>query len=247
MLKTPNEIYAAKFMKQPVDNNPSAEQTPGSLVRLLQTLTFFDSIPFGAMLGTLLFGTTPLTNALTPTPAENGMLLIDFRRPEHLQLWGALDDVVMGGVSASGLRPLTNGALFTGNVSTSNSGGFVSIRTKNLQPPLDLSGYAGIELRLKGDGNRYKFFLRSDDRWDGLGYAYSFNTVADEWMTVRIPFADLIPVRRAKTVPGEAAINRHQIYAFQLMLSKFEYDGALNPHFQAGVFKLELETIRAYN
>jgi len=30
------------------------------------------------------------------------------------------------------------------------------------------------------------------------------------------------------------------------MLSKFEYDGAYNPHFQAGAFALEIESIKAY-
>jgi uncharacterized protein YbjT (DUF2867 family) len=31
------------------------------------------------------------------------------------------------------------------------------------------------------------------------------------------------------------------------MLSKFEYDGALNPHFEPGTFSLQVETIKAYN
>ncbi|MDY6783791.1 MAG: CIA30 family protein, partial [Cyanobacteriota bacterium] len=35
-------------------------------------------------------------------------------------------------------------------------------------------------------------------------------------------------------------------YSMQLMLSKFEYDGALNPQFTPGHFELQLESIKAY-
>lgn len=175
-------------------------------------------------------------------------IIFDFRTPQatNAELWGALDDVVMGGVSQSGLRILTASALFTGVVSTSNSGGFVSIRTKNFQPPLDLSSFTGIQLRLKGDGQRYKFFIRSSPAWDGVGYAFSFDTVAEHWQTISIPFAQLTPVFRAKRQPDAPAFVPATVYSFQLMLSKFEYDGDLNPHFQAGPFALELETITAY-
>jgi hypothetical protein len=59
--------------------------------------------------------------------------------------------------------------LFAGNVTSANNGGFVSVRTRNLQPPLDLSAYEGLELRLKGDGQRYKLIVRIDPAWDGVG------------------------------------------------------------------------------
>jgi uncharacterized protein YbjT (DUF2867 family) len=180
------------------------------------------------------------------TKAEK--LIFDFRQPSQQlqQLWGALDDVVMGGISESNLKFTSGVGLFVGNVSTANSGGFASVRTKNLNPPLDLTGYEGIELRVCGDGKRYKFFIRSDDRWDGVGYAYSFDTVPNIWMTVRIPFAELIPVFRAKTAPTATPFNSSQVYSLQLMLSKFEYDGALNPKFTPGAFSLQVETIKAY-
>lgn len=80
----------------------------------------------------------------------------------------------MGGVSESGLRVVPGAgeteaksssgspaaaAVFSGEVKTSNSGGFVSIRTRNASPPLDLSAYDALRLRVKGDGNRYKFSM----------------------------------------------------------------------------------------
>ncbi|MBD2336679.1 CIA30 family protein [Calothrix sp. FACHB-156] len=181
---------------------------------------------------------------LTP----NTKLIFDFRNPseELKNIWGALDDVVMGGVSASNMQFVDNTALFAGYVSTANSGGFASVRTKNFEPPFNLSGYEGVELRVRGDGQRYKFFLRTDAKWDGLGYSYSFDTVANTWIDVRIPFANLTPVFRAKTVNDAPAIDASTISSLQLMLSKFEYNGALNPKFTPGSFSLQVESIKAY-
>ena len=181
-----------------------------------------------------------------PNPGEK--LLFDFKNPsEDIQAtWGAVDDVVMGGVSDSSIRLIDHAALFTGNVSTANSGGFVSVRTRNFEQALNLSEYEGIELRVKGDGQRYKFILRAESKWDGVSYCCSFDTEEDRWIDVHIPFAELIPVFRAKTLKDAPAFDSSQVYALQLMLSKFEYDGALNPKFKPGSFALQVETIKAY-
>jgi hypothetical protein len=183
-----------------------------------------------------------------PAAQDDALTVFDFRHPtaDLAATWGVLDDVVMGGVSESQIRFLNGAALFAGQVSTANSGGFVSVRTRNFERPLDLGGYDGIELRLKGDGNRYKLILRDESRWDGVGYCASFDTVYNVWITVRIPFDRCIPVFRARTLRDRLPLNPRSIYALQLMLSKFEYDGDLNPRFQPGSFALEVESIRAY-
>jgi Complex I intermediate-associated protein 30 (CIA30) len=185
--------------------------------------------------------------ATTYLPSDRRLELFDFTHPTvDLQAtWGAVDDVVMGGVSESGIRLRAGSAVFSGNVSTENSGGFASVRTRNFEPALSLSNYQGIELRVKGDGQRYKLFVRTESTWDGIGYAHSFDTVANEWMTIQIPFKDLIPIFRAKTV-SDAPLDTTQVRSFQLMLSKFEYDRALNPRFIPGLFSLEIESISAY-
>lgn len=174
--------------------------------------------------------------------------IFDFRNvtEDMKAIWGALDDVVMGGVSASGFSVEGNKGVFSGNVSTENNGGFASVRTRNFETPLNLSGYQGIYLRVKGDGNRYKFFLRCDSRWDGIGYAYSFDTQKDDWRDIYIPFSELTPVFRAKVMEDAPPFNESQINSMQLMLSKFEYNKELNPYFQPGSFRLEVEQIQAY-
>jgi hypothetical protein len=195
-------------------------------------------------------------------------VIFDFCREDAdlRTLWGSVDDVVMGGVSESQAIATPSGMVFSGVVSTANSGGFASIRTRSIDPPLDLRGIetgdvntasdtdhaiasganTGIELRLIGDGNRYKFILRDRDSWDGIAHCYSFETQRDTPMTVRIPFADCVPTFRAKSVPDCPRINGGTIAAFQFMLSKFEYDQRLNPSFQPGAFRLVIESIAAY-
>ncbi|XP_066321509.1 protein HIGH CHLOROPHYLL FLUORESCENCE PHENOTYPE 173, chloroplastic-like [Miscanthus floridulus] len=168
-------------------------------------------------------------------------------------VWGALDDVVMGGVSESTFQILPTGSessgptgLFKGTVSTSNNGGFTSIRTKNFTVPEDLSAYDGIELRVKGDGRRYKLIIRTSYEWDTVGYTASFDTTKGEWQSVKVPFSSLRPVFRARTMTDAPPFDASNITSLQLMFSKFEYDGILNPTFTEGPFELPFSSIRAY-
>ena len=174
--------------------------------------------------------------------------LFDFTKPSAAlkETWGAVDDVVMGGISESNIKLAGKKAIFSGVVSTANNGGFASVRTINFNPPGDLSAYEGIKLRIQGDGKRYKFIIRCEGKWDGIGYCYSFDTLHNCWTTITIPFAELIPVFRAKTVTNAGNFNSSKVYSMQLMLSKFEYDGEYNPKFQPGSFALEIESIKAY-
>lgn len=71
-----------------------------------------------------------LQNLVNLAPASlknsNVKVIFDFTKPspDLKEIWGALDDVVMGGVSESSLQLIGNSAFFMGNVSTANSGGF---------------------------------------------------------------------------------------------------------------------------
>lgn len=192
-------------------------------------------------------GVKNLVQAAAKDLGKASETVFDFQTTSNdLKDWGAVDDVVMGGVSESTLRFIGFAALFSGSVSTANSGGFASVRTRNFNLPLNVMEYDGVELRVRGDGKRYKFMLRTESKWDGVAYCYSFNTVAGAWINIRIPFADFIPVFRAKTVKTADPFDPSHIYAFQLMLSKFEYDAALNPTFEPGSFQLQIESVKVY-
>lgn len=160
--------------------------------------------------------------------------------------WGALDDVVMGGVSKGNVRAENGSLIFSGFVSTDNSGGFSSARTADFAEPLDLTGFDGFRLRVKGDGKSYKFIARCEDKWDGIAHCFTFPTKSGEWTDVDIPFEDFRSVFRAKTLLDGKPLDPKNVYAFQVMLSKFEYDGELNPNFSAGPFQLQIESVAAY-
>ncbi|KAK4440079.1 hypothetical protein Salat_0342800 [Sesamum alatum] len=185
---------------------------------------------------------------------RSGKLVFGFEGTLSRELpWGALDDVVMGGVSESTFQIDPNGGenggptgIFSGVVSTTNNGGFTSIRTRNFSIPEDLSAYDGLELRIKGDGRRYKLIVRTSRDWDTIGYTTGFDTVKDQWQSVRLPFSSLRPIFRARTVADAPPFNPSEIISLQLMFSKFEYDGKLNPTFVEGPFQLPISTIRAY-
>ncbi|KAI3936229.1 hypothetical protein MKW98_026409 [Papaver atlanticum] len=185
---------------------------------------------------------------------RNGKLIFGFQDSISKELaWGELDDVVMGGVSESKFLidhcGNENGGptgLFKGVVSTKNNGGFTSIRTRNFSIPEDLSAYDGLELRIKGDGRRYKLIVRISPEWDTVGYTAIFDTVLDQWQSIQLPFSSLRPIFRAKTVFEAPPFDPSTIVSLQLMYSKFEYDGILNPTFEEGPFELPISTIKSY-
>lgn len=185
---------------------------------------------------------------------RTGKLVYGFEGNSSRDLvWGALDDVVMGGVSESTFQIDPTGGenggpsgLFKGVVSTANNGGFTSIRTKNFSVPENLSPYDGLELCIKGDGRRYKLIIRTSRDWDTVGYTSSFDTVEGQWQSVRVPFTSLRPIFRARTVSDAPPFDSSSIISLQLMFSKFEYDGKLNPTFEEGAFQLPVSSIRAY-
>jgi hypothetical protein len=235
------------------------------LNRFLKTLCYFEAIPgwggsssfyrffmgdrMGNRAGNPMGDRNIATPHLeTPTDRSASKVVFDFSHmsTDLSDIWGALDDVVMGGVSESRMRLVNGIAVFSGNVSTNNSGGFASVRTRNYETPIDLGGYEGVELRVKGDGQRYKFMLRTSTKWDGVAYCHSFDTLDRSWIDVRLPFTEFVPIFRARTVSSSPPLDAQNIYAMQIMLSKFEYDGGLNPKFKVGLFELQVQSIRAY-
>lgn len=219
--------------------------------RFLETLAFFEACgyfnPVVKRLQRMIRGSSlPGPGPFSPGEGPN---LFDFSQPsdEQIACWAPLDDVVMGGVSYSQLVLTEGVARFSGVVSTDNSGGFASIRTRNFDPSVNLSEFQGLVLQLRGDGQRYKFFLRDSPGWDAVAYGYSFDTTPGEWLSVSIPFSQLTPVFRAKRQPQAPALNPATICSLQLMLSKFEYDKQLNPHFRPGSFCLDIATIRTFS
>lgn len=121
--------------------------------------------------------------------------IIDFNKNSKLYNWRVLDDVVMGGKSYSTFRINSNGnAVFEGEVSLENNGGFSSLRHRFEK--IDVSNYEKIRIRLKGDGKKYQFRAKSS-RFNQYSYVYRFQTNGD-WQTIEIELINLIPTFRGR-------------------------------------------------
>ena len=90
-----------------------------------------------------------------------------------------------------------------------------------------------IELRLRGDGKRYKFNLRTSADFDGVVYQASFETQPAIWQTARLAIAAFVPRFRGRVALG--TLNPAHVTSLGLLISDR----------QAGAFRLELSTIAA--
>ena len=160
--------------------------------------------------------------------------ITDFKHPPFLR-WTSVDDVVMGGVSDSLMQVSEDGTgVFAGHLSLENEGGFASVRAP--LPENDYSGYDGIVLRVKGDGKRYSFRVRTDMVFDGVVYRQEFDTVAGEWMDVLSPFSDFKPSFRGRIASDAPPLDPSRIFQIGFLISEK----------QEGSFRLEVEIIAAY-
>lgn len=178
--------------------------------------------------------------ALIGPPAEAGdsptgeTVLTDFTAGSADFGWYVLNDNVMGGRSEGGFEQASDHLVFSGSTNT-DGGGFSSIRTSALQ--LDLSGFAGIRLRVLGDGRRYTWRLTTSARWRGRPVAYwaDFDTVDGGWHTVDVPFSGFVPKFRGYLLDGPA-LDTAQVTGMGLMI----YDD------RDGPFELHLASVGAF-
>lgn len=161
--------------------------------------------------------------------------IFDFSEESDAELWRSIDDGVMGGVSKSEFRLSPEGtAVFQGELSLEHGGGFASVRSAAAR--VDLSEYHGLEIRVRGDGKRYRLRLYTDPGLERVAYQASFDTQAGVWQSVRLPFEQFGATFRGRGVPGAPPLDVGHITSFGLMVA----DG------QAGQFRLEVAWMRAY-
>lgn len=128
-----------------------------------------------------------------PAADPDQRMLFDFAQASSMRGWNVEDDVVMGGVSRGRFSRDAEGfAVFRGEVSLENNGGFSSVQ--NNFAPLDVAAYEHAVLRLKGDGKNYRFIVEADENARHY-YVAEFTTTGD-WQEVKIPLRTMYAVRR---------------------------------------------------
>lgn len=158
--------------------------------------------------------------------------LFAFDSADAVSSWFSVDDRVMGGVSVSQMSYAGDGvALFSGDMSLDNNGGFASVRfTENVY---NLSDFTGIELRVKGENMTYQFRFQTDIA--RISYTQSFVAPA-EWTTIKLPFDAFEATFFGRSVSNAPQMNTSFLRTLTFMLS----DG------QAGEFELLIDSIKVY-
>jgi hypothetical protein len=160
-------------------------------------------------------------------------ILFDFATTTNVAHWQVVNDDVMGGVSASSFV-VTNGvAVFRGEVSLENNGGFASVRS--LPARHDLAGCDTFVIRVRGDGRRYKFTVRTESGFDSPIYQCAFTTQRGEWEEHRLAFKNFIPTFRGRVLVDAPTLDPAKVTSVGFLISDK----------QAGAFKLEVAWIKA--
>ena len=164
-------------------------------------------------------------------------VIFDFAKEDGGEGFSPVTDNVMGGVSTARFGAEKSSEeffAFTGELSLKNFGGFATVRSPTRT--YDLSGFAGVELRLRGDGKTYIFFLKSNEKNNGYQYQTWFATQAGKWEDVRLPFADFRPYYRGMKLRPWAGLNPGKIQSMGFMIADK----------QDGSFNLDVQYIGAY-
>ena len=138
----------------------------------------------------------------------------------------------MGGRSQGNVVIVEGALRFTGTLVT-QGGGFTSVRADRA---VDLTGYDGLELRVRGGGRTFEVEVDDDTRSRGrtVSRRAPFETQA-EWTVVRIPFSAL-----------RTSVFGQPVNAPPVDLSNVKRIGLYILDGKDGPFRLEVDAIRAY-
>ncbi len=164
---------------------------------------------------------------------ENCEMQIDFGAGKS-EIWKAVNDGVMGGLSAGGARLNEASLIFEGTLNT-NGGGFSSIR-HNINPN-QLSSASSLALRLKPDGRRYRMTFRTNARygWRPISFQADIpQSTAGDWAEVMVDFADL-----------KASIFGRPVRGAEFDKTKIQEIGIIIADAKDGPFRLELDWIKS--
>jgi monofunctional biosynthetic peptidoglycan transglycosylase len=116
-------------------------------------------------------------------------------------------------------------------VSFDNNGGFASVRSRPAHH--DLSDCDGLVLKVRGDGKRYGFRLRTTATFDGVSYQATLVPPTGEWLEVKLPFDEFEPVFRGRKVADHPPLDPAEIRTFGVIIAR-----------QEGPFRLDVASIR---
>jgi len=123
------------------------------------------------------------------------MLIFNFNKTSVISNWKLVNDVVMGGRSASDFYLDDEGnGVFEGTVSIENNGGFSFLRYRFDEK--NIEDFKKVSIRLKGDGKEYQLRVKSN-KYNQESYKKILKTTG-EWQTIEILLSELQPTFRGR-------------------------------------------------
>jgi monofunctional biosynthetic peptidoglycan transglycosylase len=97
----------------------------------------------------------------------------------------------------------------------------------------NLTGCDVFVFRVRGDGRRYKFTVRTESGFNAPNYQAEFTTKRGEWIEHRLSFKDFVPTFRGRVLTDVPPLNPSKISSVGFLISDQ----------QAGPFRLEMSWI----
>ena len=158
--------------------------------------------------------------------ASDTIPLLDTNGKTSKIKWNIVNDTVMGGRSSSRWSKNSSALSFEGFLSLENNGGFASVR-HDLNN-INLSSTEGIFIKVKGDGRKYQFRIRSQaSRW--ANYSQEFKTKKDIVQSFFLPYKDFKPSWRGRSVRNVPTLTGKDVRGIGFLLGdkvqgKFKLD-----------------------
>ncbi|MBA6328647.1 CIA30 family protein [Colwellia sp. MB02u-6] len=134
--------------------------------------------------------------------------MINFTELKSLDSWRITNDGVMGGQSQGQISLQADKAIFSGDISLANNGGFSSVfrPVESLVKALET-----VTIDIEGDGLTYQ--LRMIVNLDGYRMAYkqSFDTVAGQKTQLSFTLADFQASFRGREIPNAPVLKSEKI------------------------------------
>jgi len=88
-------------------------------------------------------------------------------------------------------------------------------------------------MRVRGDGKRYQFRIRTDTRRDAPAYFRTFDTKAGTWQNVVLPLAEFQASYRGRLLSNVAPLESGAVQQIGFLIADEQY----------GSFELEIDSI----
>ncbi|MBA6290353.1 CIA30 family protein [Colwellia sp. MB3u-4] len=134
--------------------------------------------------------------------------MINFTEQQSLDSWRITNDGVMGGKSQGQISLQANKAIFSGDISLANNGGFSSV-FRPIEPLA--KALETVTIDIEGDGLTYQLRLMVNLDGYRMAYKQSFDTVAGQQTQLSFTLADFQASFRGREIPNAPVLTSENI------------------------------------